>query len=120
MVLKPYQSAAGNMLDGQQRDKKLTSKYGVKSLIISNEVKGLPVSSGVRIACARQPRLVGQLHGVAGHLPINIVSTFLQTKSAELDQDFFYEVKNFEQNVQKRKSSKSTFISPVDFLDAIF
>jgi hypothetical protein len=32
MGFKPYQSAAGNMLDGQQRDKKLTSEQGDKKL----------------------------------------------------------------------------------------
>jgi hypothetical protein len=41
--LKAFLSAAGNVLDGQQCDKKLTTGSGIKSLIVSSEIKSSPV-----------------------------------------------------------------------------
>jgi hypothetical protein len=41
--LKAFLSAAGNVLDGQQWDKKLTTGSGIKSLIVSSEIKSSPV-----------------------------------------------------------------------------
>ncbi len=45
---KPYQSAAGNTLDGLIRTKSLPVSRGIKSLIISSEIKSLSATYGIK------------------------------------------------------------------------